>query len=88
METKATTKQEEMYYDIVRLIAEIAREGFSIDVINNSFFSDIFRKQLEIHHNKIVGFINKYTVEAPVPKQEPIQQTQPVNESLIVPLSE
>lgn len=31
-------KQEEMYCDIVQLVADISKEGFGIDVVHNPIF--------------------------------------------------
>lgn len=84
------TKQQKMYVDIIKLVAEIAREGFGIDLVNNPLFKGIFENQIQKHHNKLVKFIEEYApveqvppVSIPsqeVPKQELIQ-SQPVNES-------
>lgn len=83
-------KQEQMYCDIVQLVADIARDGFGIDVARNPLFSGHFQRQLEQHHNRLVSFITKYVPNEPivVPKLEPIEvpkiafkqeNTQPAN---------
>lgn len=71
-------KQEQMYCDIVQLVADISREGFGIDVVHNRLFSGVFRQQLEKHHNKIVSFIEKYVpVEITPPVTTPsVQEVQ------------
>ena len=84
-------KREQMYCDIVQLVADIAKEGFGIDVINNPLFSGVFKQQLERHHQKIVSFIIKYVpVEIPVvtPSTQ-VQQvhTQPITENNVAPWS-
>lgn len=67
-----SSKQEQMYVDIVQLVADIAKEGFGIDVIHNPLVSGIFKKQLERHHQKLVMFIYKYCpVEQVLPPATP-----------------
>ena len=61
------SKQEQMYVDIVQLVADISRDGFGIDVVNNPLVSGVFRQQLEKHHQKLVMFIYKYIPVEPLP---------------------
>ena len=83
-------KQEQMYCDIVHLVADIAKEGFGIDIVHNPLFSGVFKQQLERHHQKLVMFVCKYVpVEPPPVVNPPIEvvqpELQPVRETLNVP---
>ena len=68
------TKQEQMYCDIVQLVADIANESFGVDIVHNPLFSGVFKQQLERNHQKLVALIIKYApVEMP-PVSPPIQE--------------
>ena len=81
------TKQEQMYVDIVQLVADIARESFRVDVINNPYISTIFRQQLEKNHGKLEAFIIKYApIELPPAVTSSTQEIQV--ERTLQPVSE
>jgi len=72
------SKQEQCYVDVIGLVAEIAKEGFGIDIIHNPLFSGVFQQQIERHHGKLVTFINKYVpVETPMSSPPPVHMGVP-----------
>jgi hypothetical protein len=80
------SKQEQCYVDLISLIAQIAKDSFGVDLVNNPLFSGVFKQQLEANHQKIVGFIIKYVPVEPPPVVNPpinmvnqqVHQPQPV----------
>ena len=77
-------RQEQMYCDIVQLVADIAKDGFGVDVVHNPLFSGVFKQQLEKHHQRLVKFICKYVPVEPPPVANPpmaggSQELQPAN---------
>lgn len=94
MYNQIRNKQEQMYIDIVQLVADIAKEGFGIDIVHNPLFSGVFQQQLSKHHSRLEAFIYKYApveIASPVtnPSERVVQQVhtnpQPVNETIVNP---